>query len=328
MPDCSQELVTVVIPLYNKRSTVERAVRSVLQQTHTALELWIVDDGSTDASIEAIQHLQDPRIRLLSTENRGPGAARNAGWREGHGRIVAFLDADDFWQDDFLEWAVERLTIDQALAACTAGYRETSASGTSIPGAAYWAPLGLRAGKFRADHATDPAQLLATLTYMFPVTTVVRRSVLEAFGGFFDLYRCTYGEDSFLWLQVLLNYPVLIDYTPRVTVDRTSSSLSTPQTLATRSIEPLLTHAAVVRDACPAALSGLLAELLARKAYKRACTLAAVGRWQDGKVLRAQFRMPGAWRRPYGLASKVLVNPAGAALARAALQVLRRIRSN
>lgn len=328
MPDCSQELITVVIPLYNKRESIERAVCSVLKQTHATLELWIVDDGSTDASLDAIRHLKDDRIRLLSTENRGPGAARNAGWREGRGQIVAFLDADDFWQEDLLAWAVERLASDPALACCTAGYREISANGMSVPGAAYWAPRGLRAGRFQANQATNPAQLLATLTYMLPVTTIIRRGVLEAFGGFFDRYRCTYGEDSFLWLQVLLNFPVLLDYTPRVTVDRTGSSLSTLQTLATRSIEPLLTDAAVIRAACPDELRDALAELLARKAYKRACTLAAVGRWQEGSALRAQFRMPRAWRHPYGLASKVLANPAGAILAKAALQVLRSIRSN
>jgi len=95
-------LFSVVIPLYNKRDYIQRAVGSVLSQTWQNFEVIVVDDGSTDGSAEVIECL-GRRVRVVWQANAGEGAARNAGIFEAHHDWVAFLDADDAWYPDHLE---------------------------------------------------------------------------------------------------------------------------------------------------------------------------------------------------------------------------------
>ncbi len=94
---------SIVIPLYNKGSTIRRAILSVLTQTYPHFELIIVDDGSTDQSFESACAVDDPRIRIIRQENGGVSAARNRGIKEATYEWIAFLDADDEWKRGFLE---------------------------------------------------------------------------------------------------------------------------------------------------------------------------------------------------------------------------------
>ena len=95
-------VVSIVMPLYNKRSYVRRAIESIQQQTFSAWELIIIDDGSTDGSTAEIP-MDDKRIRLLQQENAGPAAARNRGIRKARGEFITFLDADDYYYPQKLE---------------------------------------------------------------------------------------------------------------------------------------------------------------------------------------------------------------------------------
>jgi glycosyltransferase involved in cell wall biosynthesis len=97
--------IIAVIPLYNKKSTIERAVQSVLAQS-SFLELLVVNDGSTDASEAVLTSLNQEHITIISQVNAGVSAARNAGIRYAkiHGYThVAFLDADDYWKPDHIK---------------------------------------------------------------------------------------------------------------------------------------------------------------------------------------------------------------------------------
>jgi glycosyltransferase involved in cell wall biosynthesis len=96
----SGELVSVVIPAYNRAAVIGRALGSALRQTHTNLEIIVVDDGSTDATASVIEDLYDPRVRYLRQANQGAPAARNRGIREASGEFVAFLDSDDEWHPE------------------------------------------------------------------------------------------------------------------------------------------------------------------------------------------------------------------------------------
>jgi glycosyltransferase involved in cell wall biosynthesis len=96
-------LISVIIPLYNKETFVGDSIQSVLDQTITDFEIIVIDDGSTDQSLSIIKELKDNRIRIISIANSGVSAARNRGVQESIYDWVAFIDADDWWAETFLE---------------------------------------------------------------------------------------------------------------------------------------------------------------------------------------------------------------------------------
>jgi glycosyltransferase involved in cell wall biosynthesis len=105
-------VVSVVMPIYNAEQWLGRSIDSVLQQTHPALELIAVDDGSTDGSWGMLQRYAalDARARVIRLErNGGVAAARNAGMAAATGQYVAFLDSDDWWHPRKLEWQVAQM---------------------------------------------------------------------------------------------------------------------------------------------------------------------------------------------------------------------------
>jgi len=88
---------SIVIPVYNRAGVLSDAIRSVLAQSCQDFEIVVVDDGSKDDPERVVRAFADPRIRFAAQDNRGGGAARNAGIDLARGRFVAFLDSDDFW---------------------------------------------------------------------------------------------------------------------------------------------------------------------------------------------------------------------------------------
>ena len=91
-------LVSVIIPTYNRGSLLCRAIKSILAQTHTNLEVLICDDGSTDNSLELVTAIKDSRITWLpGTNSGGPATPRNRGISQAQGTYLAFCDSDDLW---------------------------------------------------------------------------------------------------------------------------------------------------------------------------------------------------------------------------------------
>ncbi len=90
-------LVSVILPVFNGERTIEETIKSVLTQTLKEFELIIIDDGSTDRTLEIIRQFFDPRIQIFSYPNAGQPASRNRGLQKASGDLVAFIDADDLW---------------------------------------------------------------------------------------------------------------------------------------------------------------------------------------------------------------------------------------
>ncbi len=102
--------VSVIVPVYNGEKYIEECMDSIVGQTLREIEIICVDDGSTDGSPEILERFrrQDKRVRLISQENAGAGAARNRGFKEAGGEYLSFLDADDFFEPDMLETAYRK----------------------------------------------------------------------------------------------------------------------------------------------------------------------------------------------------------------------------
>jgi O-antigen biosynthesis protein len=113
-------LVTVIMPVRDRASTVGLAIRSVLDQTYPALELVVVDDGSLDGTAKVVGSFDDPRIELVSVEPHGVAGARNVGLARARGSYIAYLDSDNQWSRSFLQVLVRHLEAGDADAAYSA----------------------------------------------------------------------------------------------------------------------------------------------------------------------------------------------------------------
>src|SRR3990167_4127136 len=100
-------LVSVIIPTYNRKELVRRAIQSVLNQTFSKYSLTVVDDGSTDQTDKILKDFKGAKIHFLRQDHKGVSAARNYGIREAHGELIALLDSDDEWHPKKLEVQVD-----------------------------------------------------------------------------------------------------------------------------------------------------------------------------------------------------------------------------
>lgn len=114
-------ILSVVSPVYNGAKYLEPFLRSVQQQSFPHFELIMVDDGSTDSSVEIIKSYQkkDSRIHLIGQNHKGAGSARNFGLSQAKGQYIIFLDCDDWFNDDFFKTMIDRIEVDQSdIAVC------------------------------------------------------------------------------------------------------------------------------------------------------------------------------------------------------------------
>ena len=120
--DHSQSVIlSVISPVYNGAKYLEPFLQSVLQQSFPHFELIMVDDGSTDSSVEIIKSYQkkDSRIHLIGQNHKGAGSARNFGLSQAKGQYIIFLDSDDWFNDDFFKTMIDRIEVDQSdIAVC------------------------------------------------------------------------------------------------------------------------------------------------------------------------------------------------------------------
>ena len=105
-------LVSIIIPTYNREFCIGRAIKSVIDQTFTNWELIVVDNNSTDNTVEVVNNFLDERILVKKINNNGVVAiSRNRGIRLARGVFVAFLDSDDWWKPQKLESALKLLEL-------------------------------------------------------------------------------------------------------------------------------------------------------------------------------------------------------------------------
>ena len=195
--------VSIVIPSYNTSAFVVGAVRSALQQTYSALEVIVVDDGSTDDSVNQILTVHDDRLTCVTQFHRGLAAARNTGIRLTRGKYVAFLDSDDLWSP---------LKIAHHLAAM----EKDATVGVTFSYSAYLAENGEPTGEYLITRCGRPdvQQLMRRNHIGNGSSAVVRRECFEI-AGLFDeaLSGCADWE---FWVRVAAVSGLAFQLIPKV----------------------------------------------------------------------------------------------------------------
>lgn len=195
-------LFSVVIPLYNKEPHIQRTINSVLAQKVQDFEIIVVDDGSTDNSVEVVKNFKDQRIRLIQQKNAGVSAARNKGVKETKADLIAFLDADDEWMPCFLETVLRlREKYPEAGAYATA-YEKCDEKGKKFK------PLYKMIPPAPWEGLLTNYFLTAALGEM-PIAAsaiCVPKTILIEFGGFQE--GVWVWEDSDLWGKIALKYKI------------------------------------------------------------------------------------------------------------------------
>lgn len=314
---------SVVIPLFNKAPYVKRAIDSVLAQTYRDFELIIVDDGSTDGSAELAAEYADERVTLMSQENAGPGAARNRGVSASTGNLLAFLDADDEWKPGFLAEAVKALSAAPDKVAAVA-------LGHTIHGEApraeleRWKRLCLEEAIYEPDPATLGKHFDSLLMHVQSWSTVIRKDAFKRHAGFYAKDRCVYGEDTHLWLRIILNETVAVrreSHTIRhLDASDLSFNLGGPPPLP-----PFLSAPAEVFAACPCGCEPILRRFLGRCASHHALIYSLFGQSDEAESLLRSFPEDRITTRR-AAARLISAIPCLAGTARAAARIRSRLR--
>jgi glycosyltransferase involved in cell wall biosynthesis len=178
--------VSVVIPAHNAASTLEATIASVLNQTHSPADVFVIDDGSSDATPD-IARAYGSSVTCLSTPNRGVSAARNTGIAESRGELMAFLDADDMWEPTKLERQVQMLDADSEAGISTTAMRRVDGDGRDL-------------GAIPIDSYPDACEaLLLSSMVLGPVSSaLVRRGLVDELGGFDTRFSQCADWDFFL----------------------------------------------------------------------------------------------------------------------------------
>lgn len=187
-------LFSVIIPLYNKADTIKRAIRSVWGQTFTDYELIVVNDGSTDDSLSIVTDLSHEHpIVIVDQTNGGVSAARNKGAEKAQGVYLAFLDADDWWEEKHLE-ELRGIVIDN--------------NNPTFLADGYYYTRGSELWKTNYKGLIGAANFFKATALILPLNSssiAIRRDCFIELGGY-DTKHSFY-EDIELYFKLALKYP-------------------------------------------------------------------------------------------------------------------------
>ena len=186
--------ISVVIPNYNHAAYIVETLDHIVRQTLRDWELVVIDDGSTDASLEILSRYQS-RLRVLRSEHRGPAAARNIGIAATDAEYIAFIDADDLCEPRRFELQIHKLQ-NENLDLVASALSFIDAQGWPIPGLWTCPPHARR----------DYWASLVERNWIGTPSVMLRRSVLSSTGVFDEEF--THAEDYDLWLRVGRSYSI------------------------------------------------------------------------------------------------------------------------
>jgi glycosyltransferase involved in cell wall biosynthesis len=213
--------VSVIIPVYNRQHSIERAVRSALNQTMGDLEVLVCDDGSTDNTKAVVDAIGDARIRWISGRvGHRPAVPRNEGFKQIRGEWVAYLDSDD-------EWRPEKLAV-QLVMAETGGWSAVSTN------AIHHVKGRGEVGVYLTD-VKSPLTFegLLAVNHVITSTVLIKPALVEQCGGFPETDDLVVAQDYGLWLRVASRCDIgFIDQPLAVYYDNEADSVRARETIS------------------------------------------------------------------------------------------------
>ena len=190
---------SIIIPLYNKEKFIENTIQSVLGQSFEDFELIVVNDGSTDKSLELVNKLKDKRIKTYSISNAGVSKARNFGIQKATSKLIVFLDADDLWKNNHLQELYKLRKAHPHCGLYAMGY--TKKFDNADPIHAHYFGLEKHSGVVDDFFLSSIVDCIAWTSAL-----MVPKIVFQKLGGFNEGLKTS--EDTEMWIRIALNYPV------------------------------------------------------------------------------------------------------------------------
>ncbi|MBD2017639.1 glycosyltransferase [Microcoleus sp. FACHB-53] len=205
--------ISVIVPAYNAERTILETITSVLNQTFSDFELIVINDGSTDKTLELLNTVEDLRLKIFSYENGGESVARNRGISLATGKFMAFLDADDLWTPDKLELQLAAL-------------QQHPEAGVVYSWAYYMDEKGesLQVDQPIFFEGNVYAELLVRDFIVSGSNCMVRREAIESVGEFDPALPCAADWDY--WLRLAARWPFVVVPKPQILYRITSNSAS------------------------------------------------------------------------------------------------------
>lgn len=233
-------MISVILPTYNRATSLRWAIDSVLCQTWGDFELIVVDDGSTDHTHEVVERVEDERLRFISyPEQRGASAARNEGINISRGDFIAFQDSDDEWLPEKLERQMETFRrLPEAFGVVYTGFHRITKLGrdrtypTLTARLVDWAPFSKMKLQGNVHFSLLRGNFITTQTVM------ARRECFDLVGRFDE--RLPRFQDWDLWLRFSQLYQFQLIRQSLVRVHSTPGSISNDEDALTRAFEVLL----------------------------------------------------------------------------------------
>ncbi|WP_139958381.1 glycosyltransferase family 2 protein [Flavicella sediminum] len=207
---------SVIVTVYNKEDYILDTLNSIKQQSYSDYEIVLVNDGSTDKSLDIVSQFEHPNISVFSTKNNGVSKARNFGIEKANSNYLVFLDGDDVWMPYHLQ-DLKKL-IDK--------YPKEHIFST-----AYTEGKGKNLRSFQFTTSNKKIQKLnyfegsSISSILHPSTIAIHKNVPITVGGFNPKY--SNYEDIEYWFRIGLKYPVIFHNTPSVCIRKTKNSLTT-----------------------------------------------------------------------------------------------------
>ena len=190
-------IISIIIPLFNKELFIKQTLLSVLNQTFSEFEIIIINDGSTDKSVTIINDIDDKRITLYTTKNKGVSYARNYGISKANTDLIAFLDADDLWEPNHLENLHTLYTNFPNCGLYATNYHKQFFYGKKIK---------THFNGVSKDHfgIIDDYFLASTSdSIAWSSAVMIPKKIFHELGGFDEAMRS--GQDTDLWIRIALN---------------------------------------------------------------------------------------------------------------------------